>query len=299
MKNVDDVNNFISFLNRNNQKHSLFVDNMHSPYIRLNESYILPGISTLEPEWEAKIEMIKILAHNLPEAISGTSFLPEPRPKKDIFKLFFVRPILFQSRQHLYIFSVTLQYLGGATAEQIQEHSIQGRTPTIETDRIYFETKVIPIESIEFLGQNVIDFKVRPFQESSHFWQAERQPNQSIRRHSEIFDELDFSEKELDLKEKLGITSSVWSLGNIYSPIGIDYFALGHRFLIPSVREVISELRHFDRVLLPSSKGRNPKSLEAYHEFLRRHKMERSLSPSGNILWKIHFTDSREILPLP
>ncbi len=295
MRTFDDINQALANLNGKNQPGTIYVDNLHTPYIRFSESFVLPASSTIEPEFSAKVQFVKTLFHFLPEAINGTSLLAEPRPKKDIGKLFFLRPILLQNKQFLYIFSSDFQYLGGSTPPEVREPATQNRTPAIETDRIYFQVKVIPIEPLPEMQGSVSDFQPLRFKGGIFNWKSEREPNRPVRRFSEIFDEMDFSEMESKIREELGMSPSNWAPGNIYQPIGIDYLSLSLRFLMPNLSKTVFELKNFYQILEPGDSGVPQKSIVSFQDYLSRHQTERTVSKSGNILWKINFTD----LPKP
>lgn len=297
MKNYDEVNQSLVSLTGKNQPGKVFVDNLHSPFIQFSDSFLLPASSTIEPEFSAKVQFVQTLMHLLPEAINGTSLLPEPRPKKDVGKLFFVRPFLLQNKQFLYIFSTDFQYLGGSSPTEVREPATQNTTPCIETDRVYFQIKVIPVETMQEMQGVVQDFQPKRFRGGSFSWQTERDPNRAVRKFSEIFDEMDFSEIESKIRDEIGISAFNWTLGKIFQPIGIDYLSLCFRFLNPNLSKIIKDLKGFYEILEPSESGVPPRAISAYQAFLSRHQTERKLSKSGNICWKINFTESAKIQP--
>lgn len=96
-----------------------------------------------------------------------------------------------------------------------------------------------------------------------------------------------FSETESKIREELGISSEVWKLGRIYSPIGIDYLSLSLRFLIPSLPKTIQQFKNFYPILTETEAGIPEDTLKKYHEYLTSFEVERTQSKSGNILWKV------------
>lgn len=291
IKDIQSINKVLLDLEGKNKPGEIYVDNLHSPYIKFNEHYELPQSSITKPEFPAILEYVKILMKFLPEAIEGTSLLPEPRPKKETGKLFFVRPILFADRKFLYVFSTDMQYLGGAKPDEIKKSAAQNLTPSVLTDRIYFQSKIFPIESVVEEGDFVTDFKSVRFLGGIFRLDVDRNAESKPRRFSEIFDELDFSEMEAKIREELGINSEIWPMGRVYSPIGIDYLSLSLRFLKPSLPSIIREFRKYYSVLDPGEGGVSPETRNAFHQFLFKHETSRTQSRSGNMLWKIHFTE--------
>ncbi len=94
-----------------NKVGEVFVDNLHSPYIQFSDRFTINGTSITQPEFGDIRDFVHTVIKFLPEAVEGTSLLPEPRPKRETGKLFFVRPMMFGSSQFLYVFSVDMLYL--------------------------------------------------------------------------------------------------------------------------------------------------------------------------------------------
>ncbi|TGL63180.1 hypothetical protein EHQ58_01695 [Leptospira ognonensis] len=297
IKDLKSLNHQLQNLEGKNKKGEVYVDNLHSPYIKFSEEFVIPASSITKPEFSAIVDFVQILVKFIPEAIEGTSLLPEPRPKKETGKLFFVRPILFEDKKFMYVFSTDMQYLGGAKPEEIKKAAAQNLSPSVISDRIYFQAKVFPVESFIEEGDQVSDFQSVRFQGGVFRIESDREAENKPRKFSEIFDELDFSDLESKIREELGINSEIWPMGRVYSPIGIDYLALSMRFLKPSLPKIMREFRKYYRILSPGTEGVSPEITKAYHQYLFKHETSRTLSRSGNMLWKIHFTefnDARE-----
>lgn len=282
------INRLLGEFSAKNKVGEVFVDNLHSPYIQFPERFTIHGTSVTEPEFGDIKDFVHTIIKFLPEAVEGTGLLPEPRPKRETGKLFFVRPMLFGPYRFLYIFSVDMLYLGGAKSEEIKRAGSQNMTPTIITDRLYFQVKVIPIKSIKEEGDHVIDFEAKRFQGGEFRVESERDENKPIRKFSEIFDEIDFSDTETKIREELGITPDIWKLGRIYSPIGIDYLSLSLRFLNPSLPKTIFHFKTFYQILENTNQPIPEETLKSFHNYLSSFDVERTASKSGNILWKVN-----------
>ncbi|TGK50366.1 hypothetical protein EHQ16_06255 [Leptospira kanakyensis] len=287
VQDYQSINRILNETSGKNKPGEIFVDNLHSPYIQFSEKFLIPGTSSTQPEFGDIKNFVQTVLKYIPEAIEGTCLLPEPRPKRETGKLFFVRPMIFGSSRFLYVFSVDMLYLGGAGSDEIKKPGSQNMTPSILTDRLYFQVKIIHLHSTKEVGENVIDFQAKRFQGGIFRVESEKDDNKPIRRFSEIFDEIDFSETESTIREELGITPEVWKLGRIYSPIGIDYLSLSLRFLIPSLPKTIGQFRNFYPILTETEAGIPEETLNKYHEYLSSFEVERTQSKSGNILWKV------------
>ncbi|EMJ88137.1 LIC_10030 family protein [Leptospira meyeri] len=281
------INRILNETSAKNKPGEIYVDNLHIPYIQFPDRFVIPGTSVTQPEFGDIKDFVQTVLKYIPEAIEGTCLLPEPRPKRETGKLFFVRPMLFGSSRFLYVFSVDMLYLGGAKSEEIKKPGSQNMTPSIITDRLYFQTKIIHLHSTKEDGEDITDFEAKRFQGGVFRVESEKDDNKPIRRFSEIFDEIDFSETESKIREELGISSDVWKLGRIYTPIGIDYLSLSLRFLIPSLPKTIQQFRSFYPILTDTEAGIPEETLKKYHEYLSSFEVERTQSKSGNILWKV------------
>ncbi|XDD54255.1 hypothetical protein AB3N62_00125 [Leptospira sp. WS4.C2] len=281
------INRILNETSAKNKPGEIFVDNLHSPYIQFSEKFLISGTSVTQPEFGDIKNFVQTVLKYIPEAIEGTYLLPEPRPKRETGKLFFVRPMLFGSFRFLYVFSVDMLYLGGAKSEEIKKPGSQNMTPSILTDRLYFQTKIIHLHSTKEEGEDIVDFEAKRFQGGVFRVESENDDHKPIRKFSEIFDEIDFSETESKIREELGINSEVWRLGRIYSPIGIDYLSLSLRFLIPSLPKTIQQFKNFYPILTETEEGIPEDTLKKYHEYLSLFEVERTQSKSGNILWKV------------
>ncbi|MCT8334155.1 hypothetical protein NUH30_10765 [Leptospira sp. 85282-16] len=281
------INRILNETSAKNRSGEIYVDNLHTPYIQFSEKFVISGTSVTQPEFGDIKDFVHIILKYIPEAIEGTCLLPEPRPKRETGKLFFVRPMLFGSSRFLYVFSVDMLYLGGAKSEEIKKAGSQNMTPSIITDRLYFQTKIIHLHSTKEDGEDITDFEAKRFQGGVFRVESEKDESKPIRKFSEIFDEIDFSDTESKIREELGITTDVWKLGRIYSPIGIDYLSLSLRFLIPSLPKTIQQFRNFYPILTHSESGIPEETLKKYHEYLTSFEVERTQSKSGNILWKV------------
>ncbi|TGL44275.1 LIC_10030 family protein [Leptospira perdikensis] len=287
VQDYQSINRILNETSAKNKPGEIYVDNLHSPYIQFSEKFLIPGTSSTQPEFGDIKNFVQTVLKYIPEAIEGTYLLPEPRPKRETGKLFFVRPMLFGSSRFLYVFSVDMLYLGGAGSEEIKKPGSQNMTPSILTDRLYFQVKIIHLHSTKEEGENITDFQAKRFQGGIFRVESEKDANKPIRRFSEIFDEIDFSETEAKIREELGISPEIWKLGRIYSPIGIDYLSLSLRFLIPSLPRTIRQFRNFYPILTETEAGIPEETLNKYHEYLSSFEVERTKSKSGNILWKV------------
>ncbi|TGK07141.1 hypothetical protein EHO59_03260 [Leptospira semungkisensis] len=290
-----------------NEPVSLYVDNLHTSFLEFEETYILPSTSVFEIEFHAAESFLKSLLHLAPELVANCLVLPEPRPKRDIDRLFLIKPFYTEGEMfrenspdiwkdklppYAVVTSFHLMHLGGANKEEIFQPAAQGKTMSVHTKRVYFSVRVVPLDSLTVHEGAVIDFSPKKYQESDFMVQISRDANEGVRHtYSEIFDEVDYSKQVGIIHETIGITSADWTLGKIFAPIAVEYLTLTARFLDASVETIAKDFISFhqvvDLLLRPDSMTLEESARNFFFAWLRSHKAERIISPSGNMAWKI------------
>ncbi|MEI1277395.1 hypothetical protein V6Z05_03650 [Leptospira venezuelensis] len=293
--------------NGRNKEYSVYVDNLHTSFIEFEEKFILPSTSVFEIEFSSAEDFLKSMLLFAPEFVADSLVLPEPRPKRDIDRLFLIKPFytdgeMFREnspevwREKLPPFAIVtsfhLMHLGGAPKEDIYIPASQGKTMSVYTTRAYFSTRVIPLDSLTVLEDAVIDFTAKKYQESDFMVQISTDTFEGVRHtYSEIFDEVDYSKQVSFIHESLGITSADWTLGKIFAPLAVEYLTLTARFLDPSLDKIAKDFNSFhqvvDLLLRPGSMTLEESARNSFFAWLRSHKSERIISPSGNMAWKI------------
>ena len=224
---LKEMNLFLKGLNGKNSPLTIFVDNLHSPYILLNAEYILPAISNTDLTENDIYPYLQILSNFIPEAI--------------------------------------------------------------ETDRIYFSTRIIPIKNVIRADGEIIDFEVQTFDKGLFFSETEAVNTDRPRNYSELFDEIDYSHIMEPIKQSLKISQPHWTLGKIYEPVYIEYLTLAIRFLSVSYEKVLSHFSHFYEILeiIHGDGAISEITKRNFVFWLSKHSFERGTSPSGNMRWKI------------
>jgi hypothetical protein len=284
------LNKYLGSIQGKNLASSLFIDNLHCPYLEFNKEYILPSSSSVNGvDYLAADRYLQEISGFIPEMIRNMSVLPEPRPKKEIGKIFLIKELASVNEQKfLWILALDVSHLGGASNDKIITHSNQDRTPSLHTNRIYFSSKIVPIESLFYKEGIVQGFDTYEIKEILSDLIIGGGVDSIIKPYSEIFDEADFSKQERVILDLYNITDECWRIGNVYQPFGIDYLSLSYRSLeIESFRidEVWRELGSI--IWNPEFKKLSPSELEPLHRYLSTFHAQRELSPSGNLRWKI------------
>lgn len=284
------LNRYLSEIQGKNLPATLYIDNLLCPYLEFDEEYVLPACSSVDGiDYLTAVKFLRDVSGFIPELIGSMYVLPEPRPKKDIGKLFLIRELASVNEQKfLWILALDVSYLGGVSNDKIITPSHQGRTTSISTNRIYFSSKIVPIESLFYKEGIVQGFDTYEIKEIISDRIIGGGVDSRIKPYSEIFDEADFSKQEKAILDIYNITDKCWKIGNIYQPIGIDYLSLSYRSLEIKSSRIDEVWRELGAIMWnPEFKKLNPSELEPLHRYLSTFQAQRELSPSGNLRWKI------------
>jgi hypothetical protein len=286
---LKEMNSYLKNLSGKNSPLSIYVDNLHSPYVLLEEEYTLPPISNMDLTKRDIFPYLQILSKFIPEAMTECSLLPIQKPKRESGKISLVREISLRGHNYLYVFKIDAAYLGGSHKDKIKVSASQVTHPAIETDRIYFSSRIIPIKNVIRADGEIIDFEVQTFDKGIFVSEPEAPTSGRPRNVSELFDEVDYSHIIEPIKHKLKVLQPNWNLGKIYEPIYIEYLTLAIRFLSVSYPKIISHFSNFYEILeiIHVNGTISEITKRNFIYWLSKHNFERGTSPSGNMRWKI------------
>ncbi len=286
---LKEMNSYLKSLSGKNSPLTIYVDNLHSPYVLLEEEYTLPPISNMDLTKQDIFPYLQILSKFIPEAMAECSVLPMQKPKRESGKISLVREISLRGHNYLYVLKIDAAYLGGSQKDKIKVSASQVTHPAIETDRIYFSIRIIPIKNVIRADGEIIDFEVQTFDKGLFFTEPEEVNSDRPRNFSELFDEVDYSHIIEPIKLSLKILQPNWSLGKIYEPVYIEYLTLAIRFLSVSYTKILSHFSHFYEILeiIHANGAISDITKRNFIYWLGRHTFERETSPSGNMRWKI------------
>jgi hypothetical protein len=284
------INQILSNINtKNPAKYSIYIDNLHSPYILLDKEYLMPSVSNFNLNTNECTELSEIYSQLIPELLIGNSLLPEPKPKREHSKLCYADSFNWMGGTFIFLLKIEVSYLGGSSKNKIVKPATQSNYPSYYTDRIYFSTRIFAVQDITHSDGNLSDFTPISLKESLYLHEPKTDITSKPKIFSELFDEIDYKQILEPILTKLHIRSDEFKLLPIYSPIGIEMFSLVIRFLNSSKSESIKEFQKFSEIVssIHTRNDINTASLKIFHEWFRKHRTERELSPSGNVRWKI------------
>lgn len=294
---IEELNKILSSISGQNRPHEIFVDNLHTAFLEFEENFILPSTSVYEIDFSAAKEFLLQAEQLIPELIQGCNVLPIPKPKKNSNQLFLVKEIHFskenQNKKFIFVVSFILTYLGGAPNSMIVKQPVQGKTAAIRTRRIYFLARILPLESLEFQNDVLVDFLTRRYKETEFMIDVDSVSsyNKSQHTYSELFDDVDYSKQISMIHSILNINKEIWKPGKVFEPIDVELHTISSRFLESSQERIFNQFETFrhliDLLLSPESMTINLMNQEPLHEWLHSFETERGTTPSGNMLWKI------------
>ena len=161
---ISKLNQYLATISGSNSIKGIYVDNLHTTYALLADSYVLPACPKSGPDFTASFSYLQLLAKYIPEAIAHCHVLPEAKPKREEDKLFLVREFSLDGCKYLYIIKLFISHLGGAHTGQIVAKESSSHTVSVTTDRIYYSIHIIPVHSVEKKNGAISDFAVQNIQ---------------------------------------------------------------------------------------------------------------------------------------
>ncbi len=282
------INDYLTELKKNQTDFKIYIDNLHCPYILLNEEYTMPSLSNHIMTLEENINLVKLFTTYLPKTLSGMNFLTKTISKKETSRLNFVKEFSSSGNKFILLFTIEIKYLGGSLSSKIFKPSTQTHFPSYLTDRIFFHSRIIPVSEVIKNNNYIIDFT--PVKNDNIFfnYQIEFTNREKPEFISEMFDELDFRNILKPIYENLKI-SEFWTLGKIYEPIGIEFLSPILKLISIYPDQEIEEFKKFSELLSNNFQLKKipPESIYFFYDWLKKFSFEKSISPSGNFRWEI------------
>ncbi|MEQ9365578.1 MAG: hypothetical protein RIF32_15130, partial [Leptospirales bacterium] len=220
--------------------------------------------------------------------------LPEPRPIKENNYLHLVRACEIEDREYLYLIKILAQYLGGAKNAEILQPASSGVSATVRTDRVYFQSRLIPVDQIDYDRGRIVDFRPVRLREAlldgitraQGFHVATKEM-----RVLDMFDEIDYSQANEELTSMFSVGAE-WAPGKVFRPFMVDYHTLTMNLVYPDYRLVDGFLKHFHRgfdALLNDLNldGLSADTREFWAAYYQAFRYERKLSRSSNPHWRL------------
>ena len=246
-------------------------------------------LAGITPEYLA--ETLPVVCGMIPEFVGGCHVLPpnDRQKARDLLQL--VRPYTLEDRNYLFVLRIPLGYLGGANKSEVIASLSKTHGPHFQTDRIYFNAKLLPVESTVTEQGSIVSFMPRRLKET--IFETHRESTSERKRPSTIlFDEPDFSGLNRKFTQMLAFDSP-WQPGRVLEPFVIDYLTLCLNLVHPEREFVDLLVPHFDKVVEEyfskgDLEGLEKSETDFWSDFYRAHACDRTLSRAGNPHWQFH-----------
>jgi len=263
------------------------LDTLRHPYYQLDERIVWPSVDLLKLDWNEVDAIHSILCRQLPGFDSDFYGWPEESVSGSQRHLSFMRQNdVLKKAGLVFEVRVLINYAGGASNHEMREPITQGRSPSFETDRIYFKSYLFPVRTFDVASGRVTQLKPYSFREIEQaFTHGGEDAGRREKWTIALFDAVDYSEFQNSLLDKLK------SLGE-YGPSKLFY---------PIVIERVSyclQLLHFDQAVVMASAfaellnliGADDwsklDSLTRWQKYLEGWNLERFSSRTGNPHWR-------------
>lgn len=244
-----------------------------------------PSLSVLEAEAESSEQILKQLMNRIPGLLRGGHVLPQARPRRDEPNLHIVKKYTYEDSLYLLKIKILMTYMGGAMPGEIQEGSVQDRNPAFRSDRVYFQCRLFPVKEVELLEGAIVDFEPEYYGPASGMKNTVGEAHQTARWNVMLFDEMDFSDLEQQLREQ--ISGKDWRPGRLFNPFVIDHGTINwNAFHLKDVEDLLPQfhrLWHHFRMgdAIPHEDQR------FWDDYYESWKYRRFLSRGGNPHWEI------------
>lgn len=258
---------------------SIKIDTFHLTYILFPESFALPAVHFDGLTYENASRFLEPLQKYVPHYIKDCQVLPEPRPRKDSQQLHLVREYQIAEQKYLYIFRIHAAYMGGAQKAEFIEQATKGKSACVNTDRIYFQARLVPVHSIKKLHGQIVDFEALQIKDS--LFKVSSNETRRDMWSTVLFDEVDFRELNQNFTQIFSFESE-WQMGKLFQPFVVDYLTLCLNLINPDWKILHAVLPHYH---------------EGFQQFLQSHTYANP-SEAAELFWSAYYAIwSRKLTP--
>ena len=270
-----------------NRIEKTIINPLLNPAFLVDKHFNIPPIKLEGIETSIAGKLIEEFITVIPEFIKDTYILPEPVPDFEKYILHFVKEYTQDSGKYIYIFKVYLKYEGGGKPFQPTENQ-EKYFPGYQTNKIYFNTVIVPVEEIIKQDNEIISFKPRLYKQGI----KEIETSESRFLGSEIFDEQDFTEINQKFADMFYSDKDKFNPIAGYFPLKYEYTTVTLNLLYPDKSTIDRLLPVFDKitriVLDNEKKDILSKEDEAKIKSLfSLYKFKREVNENSDIFWEV------------
>ncbi len=243
MDSIDKIESAIISIdpdNRNQTSH-IYLNVINNEFITINETITIPKIPVSELDYTTAGPIVDSAIKNIPEFLINHNLLSKRKPSSEQHYLQFIQPLRGEHIYFLHMLKLDMEFSGNP--ETIIDQGNSDYYPSFTTDRYYYKSKLIPVNSTLKNKDSIIDFTtIRLVQKEKH------ETDQYFHTFA-IFDETDSKKNSLELSKLAGLDSYKVSQ-KLYPFISYDYFTAVFNILYPTPGEIRIGMEIFEPVFI-------------------------------------------------
>ncbi len=263
----------------------VYVDNLHHPFFETPKEYLLPSVSIHGLEEYTAEKYLQEIKTFLPKEVENFSVISLGFFKRETSKLILALDLNFDENKFIYLIKFECKHLGGVKNNNVVYSGTQEYGISCYTNKIYYTQAILPAKSIQKEKNQIVSFEILPFTKSIFENNLDSPKKKFI---SELFDEIDYSHLIEEINEKIEF-KKYWELGKIFLPLKMEHLSLATQFLSFDITKNIEWFEKFQPLIISIMKFETPLQRHklAFYEWLKSHHLERILTQSKNLAWKI------------
>ncbi len=242
MNSIQKIRDLLKNIDRDkkNNTGSVYINIVKNEFININGRIEVPKIPVKELDYDRAALIMENIIEYIPEFFKGHDLLVSRKPASEQHSLHFVKLIKGRLIDFIHIFKIYLKFEGDS--RNIIERGNCDFYPSYHTDRIYYKSRLIPVNSV-IENNSIVDFT----------------PIQLIDADYVESDQNFFTSAVFDDVNKKGITNDIYDRLNLdvfnispelYPFIAYDYFTACFNVLHPVKREIDEAIIIFEPVFL-------------------------------------------------
>jgi hypothetical protein len=243
MDSIDLIQSSISSIDphANNNTSDIYLNIINNEFITIEETFTVPKISVSELDYKTAESIVTSAIKQIPEFLINHELLSKRKPSSEQHYLHFIQPLRGKHIYFLHLFKLDLEF--GGNTEAIIEQGDSDNYPSFKTDRYYYKSKLLPVNSTLKKDESIIDFTtIRLVQKEQH------ETDQHFHTFA-IFDETDSKKNSLELSQLAGLDRYKVSQ-KLYPFISYEYFTAVFNILYPTPEEISIAMEIFEPVFI-------------------------------------------------
>lgn len=243
MPSIDKIQTALSSINpqTTNITSEICLNVINNEFIIIDDVFTVPKIPVSELDYQIAEGIVNSAINHVPEFLINHKLLFKRKPSSEQHYLHFIQPLKGKHIYFLHIFKLNMEFSGNP--ETIIEQGDNDTYPSFKTNRYYYKSKLIPVNSTLKKDDSIIDFTtIRLVQKEKH------ETDQYFHTFA-VFDETDTKKNSFELSQLAGLDRYKVSL-KLYPFISYDYFTAVFNILYPTQEEIDTVIKIFEPIFI-------------------------------------------------